>query len=282
MSIELMTLVFKRPRPDNAAERLVLLTLADFANEHGVCWPSIRTLADRTRLSTRGVQKAVRKLETGGLLKIRTGGINSATGDRYANTYTLSRDEGEQCSPIPEPSSPIPEQLAPMNAETPPPEHGTGGRVNAETSPPEHGSSQPSGNPHKQPSGNRQGRSPTPSFEQVVDYTRVLGMPDLEARIFFDHFQANGWRQSGGNPIKVWQAAARNWWRRSRSNLKKTSGEGPAGTAFDSTKPNAHTGGLEVLTPVGAGLSPTEQFHDLTEARVLGESRAAATGGALP
>lgn len=252
MSIELMTMVFKRAEPANAAERLVLLTLADFANEHGICWPSVRTLSDRTRLTTRGVQKAVRKLEAAGLLKIRTGGINAQTGDRYANTYTLV---DEQCSPTPERSSPTPEHRSSMNTETPPPEYRSGGWVNTETPPPEYRSPQSSYNPHKQPSGSRgtPAQAKPENLKEVESYAEDLSIPAFEASKFFDHFTANGWRQAGGNAIKDWRAALRNWGRRVPGFGKKR-GEGGAGAAaplpFNPNMPNAHTGGLEVFDPI--------------------------------
>jgi hypothetical protein len=41
-----------------------------------------------------------------------------------------------------------------------------------------------------------------------------LGMSEAEAGKFFDHFEANGWRQGGKTPLRSWQAAARNWARR--------------------------------------------------------------------
>lgn len=253
MSLKMMDLVFSRPEPSNSAERLVLLTLADYANEHRICWPSVRTLSERTRLSTRGVQKAIRKLEVAGLLRIRTGGINATTGDRYANTYTLV---DEQCSPTPEQCSPTPEQVSPMNNETPPPEHRSGGWVNNETPPPEHRSSHPSYNPHKQPSekGSPPAQAKPIDLNEVEAYADTLSLPGSEAAKFFDHFTANGWRQAGGNAIKDWQAALRNWGRRVPGFGKKR-GEGGAGAAapipFNSNAPNAHFGGYTVFATIG-------------------------------
>jgi len=36
--------------------KLVMLALADFADEHGVCWPSVRTLASACGMSSRAIQ----------------------------------------------------------------------------------------------------------------------------------------------------------------------------------------------------------------------------------
>lgn len=43
-------------------DKLVLLALADWANEDGVCWPSISKLCFKTRASERTVQSIIRRL----------------------------------------------------------------------------------------------------------------------------------------------------------------------------------------------------------------------------
>jgi hypothetical protein len=51
------------------AQKSVLVSLADQANDDGYCWPSVRTIAVRTCLSERAVQGAIRWLETVSLLR---------------------------------------------------------------------------------------------------------------------------------------------------------------------------------------------------------------------
>lgn len=65
-------------------EKLVLLALADNANDQYICWPSIETLARKTDLTEAGVRKQVKKLVTSGLLKVETGG------GKKSNRYTLA------------------------------------------------------------------------------------------------------------------------------------------------------------------------------------------------
>lgn len=97
------------------------------------------------------------------------------------------------------------------------------------------------------------GGKPRPlSIEDAKAYAKELNLPEVEACKFFDHFQANGWRQKGGNAIKDWRAALRNWARRAGSFRSGSEGGMAApknpplsgGPGFDPTKPNAHTGGL--------------------------------------
>lgn len=52
---------------------------------------------------------------------------------------------------------------------------------------------------------------------EVEAYFLALGSTSLESETFYDHYEANGWRQGGKTPIKDWQAAARNWVRRNGS-----------------------------------------------------------------
>ena len=48
------------------AQKAVLVSLADQANDSGVCWPGIKTIERRTCLSERAVQDALRWLQTTG------------------------------------------------------------------------------------------------------------------------------------------------------------------------------------------------------------------------
>jgi hypothetical protein len=51
------------------SQKLVLISLADQANDEGVCWPSVKTLGVRTCLSERAIRDALRSLEEVGLLQ---------------------------------------------------------------------------------------------------------------------------------------------------------------------------------------------------------------------
>lgn len=83
MSIKVTNWVWIRSESRNGA-RLVLLALADRADDDGFAWPSIEDLCERTKLSPRAVQKAITNLVELGELKVESGG-----GRRVRNRYTI-------------------------------------------------------------------------------------------------------------------------------------------------------------------------------------------------
>lgn len=80
--------------PEDRSELLVLLALADFANDEGECWPSMVGVAQKARMTERGAQKIVRRLEEDGWLKIDTGG-----GRGGKNRYRILAQNPEQETP---------------------------------------------------------------------------------------------------------------------------------------------------------------------------------------
>lgn len=67
MSIKLMSAVWDADL--TPTKKLVLLALADQANDDGLCWPSVGTIEKRTGLAERGVQIALAELEEANHLK---------------------------------------------------------------------------------------------------------------------------------------------------------------------------------------------------------------------
>lgn len=52
-----------------STHKLVLLALADWANDEGLCWPSISRLSIKTSLASRSVQRLIRQLEEMGFIR---------------------------------------------------------------------------------------------------------------------------------------------------------------------------------------------------------------------
>ena len=68
MSIKLMKAVWDR-QDLSSTQKLVLLSLADWANDEGLCWPSIDRLAIKTSMAGRSVQRIIRDLESMGFVR---------------------------------------------------------------------------------------------------------------------------------------------------------------------------------------------------------------------
>lgn len=88
------------------------------------------------------------------------------------------------------------------------------------------------------------GRRPA-DLAVAVAYFLELGSTEAQAALFFDHYEANDWKQGGRAALRSWRAAARNWVRRSQD------GGGPgsknsAGNVPPAGGPPAGAGGLIV------------------------------------
>lgn len=60
-----------------------------------------------------------------------------------------------------------------------------------------------------------------PTFEQIAEYCRERGN-NVDPQRFFDYYEANGWTQGKGKPIKNWQAAVRTWERNEYGSQAKS------------------------------------------------------------
>ena len=99
MSVEIMSLVFKR-YPTGGGERLLALALADHAHDDGTrVFPSVALLAAKSVQSTRTVQRQLRNMEQSGWL-IRVS--DNSGGRSYTTEYRISPDwlKGDKMSPF--------------------------------------------------------------------------------------------------------------------------------------------------------------------------------------
>lgn len=85
----------------SGTEKAVLIALADRADDAGMCWPSIATLAQMTCFTDRAVQKCIHSLLEKGLISVQV-----SPGGK-SNKYAIN----------PEPRSPSAEKLANANGE---------------------------------------------------------------------------------------------------------------------------------------------------------------------
>jgi hypothetical protein len=70
--------------PVKGSDLLVLLALSDFANDDGICWPAMATIADKARISERSAQRACRAMAESGLIE-----IEENSGPKGANRYRI-------------------------------------------------------------------------------------------------------------------------------------------------------------------------------------------------
>jgi hypothetical protein len=104
MSIKIMSMVWDVGPPDKA-EILVLLAIADYCNDAGECWPSVASIAQKARMTERGVQKICARLCDTGWLR-----IDHQAGRKGCNLYTIKAPNAVH----PEPRSPrTPEHIPP-------------------------------------------------------------------------------------------------------------------------------------------------------------------------
>lgn len=116
----------------SAPQKAVLISLADQANDDGVCWPSVGTIARRTSLSQRAVQEALSWLQTTGAVfreyKPNSSTVYKVTPSSYSPAKApkkRGRATGAAGAP---PADGAPHaQGAPLADGAPPPAHGASG-----------------------------------------------------------------------------------------------------------------------------------------------------------
>ncbi|WP_236167089.1 helix-turn-helix domain-containing protein [Pseudomonas fulva] len=93
----------------SATQKAVLISLADNANDEGVCWPSVPRIALRTCLSDRAVQSAIKWLCEANLLAVKARNGRSTLYTLTPEAYSPPNVVPPQAdTPAPEPGSPPP------------------------------------------------------------------------------------------------------------------------------------------------------------------------------
>ncbi len=113
MSMSLMVKAMQT-KVGNPLRKLVLIKLADNANDKGECWPSYQHIADQCEISKRSVINHVNKLENMGLLKKQhRKGVHKKNA---SNLYTLELDGESPAPPSESPALPPSESPAPRTS----------------------------------------------------------------------------------------------------------------------------------------------------------------------
>lgn len=88
MSLLAMTSVWSDATMKDQGTTLLMLAIADNANDDGICWPSITTLAGKSRMSYRSVCRKLTELVKEGRLVVLSGQGNGGT-----NRYQIVADK---------------------------------------------------------------------------------------------------------------------------------------------------------------------------------------------
>lgn len=177
---------------------LVLLALAEFADDAGTCWPSQKTIAARARCTDRWVKRIIDSLNESGDIEI----LSEGGGRGNPAKYRLSRyqKKGEDNS--------LNKQFGEFNSLN-------GGAVKGELQglkancPPTQAVVEPLKNRKRTIKENRKDRAPR---SDVVEFVMSLGATREDGEHLFDHWEEVGWKR-GGEQIKDWKAGARKWHR---------------------------------------------------------------------
>jgi hypothetical protein len=81
--------------PYKESTLLVLLALADYADDHGICWPDIPSLAAKARISDRRTIDIIKTLEEDGAILFHRGGGRGKR-SRYAILVGLTEEQKER------------------------------------------------------------------------------------------------------------------------------------------------------------------------------------------
>lgn len=79
--------------PYRGEHLLLHLALADFANDEGICWPSVRTLAKKSRCSEQWVRKGIRRMIEDEFVEVMEQGIGRGNANRYRLRPLSKKDE---------------------------------------------------------------------------------------------------------------------------------------------------------------------------------------------
>jgi hypothetical protein len=118
MSVKVMAQVWEYS-PAKGSELLLLLALADNANDAGICYPGVKTLARKIRMTPRNTQILLRKLDAAGLIAIgQNAGLPTTKG--ATNRYRLLLPDPEmplfQAAELPEKLPATGENFSPQKA----------------------------------------------------------------------------------------------------------------------------------------------------------------------
>ncbi|WP_306685470.1 helix-turn-helix domain-containing protein [Klebsiella pneumoniae] len=204
----------------NSLRKLVLIKLADNANDKGECWPSYQHIADQCECSKSAVRNHIDALEDMGLLKRENRvGVNNGKGNA-SNVYYLNLD----ATPMPSKSTGVCHEIAPpmpSDGTHPMPPDGT--RTSHSFEPvTEPDSLSARGQFISEAAKRRIGISPSgeipfpPAFKPSADHIAIASEKGISIETELLNFR--DYHQARGTKLIDWNSAFRVWLRNARVN----------------------------------------------------------------
>ncbi|HHS9782034.1 TPA: helix-turn-helix domain-containing protein [Klebsiella quasipneumoniae subsp. similipneumoniae] len=204
----------------NSLRKLVLIKLADNANDKGECWPSYQHIADQCECSKSAVRNHIDALEDMGLIKRENRvGVNNGKGNT-SNVYYLNLD----VTPMPPKSTGVCHEIAPpMPSDGTPPMPPDGTRTSHSFEPvTEPDSLSARGQYISEAAKRRIGVSPNgeipfpPAFKPSADHIAIASEKGINIETELLNFR--DYHQARGTKLIDWNSAFRVWLRNARVN----------------------------------------------------------------
>ncbi|HCD5375717.1 TPA: helix-turn-helix domain-containing protein [Klebsiella pneumoniae] len=204
----------------NSLRKLVLIKLADNANDKGECWPSYQHIADQCECSKSAVRNHIDALEDMGLIKRENRvGVNNGKGNT-SNVYYLNLD----VTPMPPKSTGVCHEIAPpMPSDGTPPMPSDGTRTSHSFEPvTEPDSLSARGQFISEAAKRRIGISPNgeipfpPAFKPSADHIAIASEKGINIETELLNFR--DYHQARGTKLIDWNSAFRVWLRNARVN----------------------------------------------------------------
>jgi len=203
------------------ADKLLLLALADHANDKGECWPSRSTLARKTSMSIRTVQRSIKNLQDAGYLTVQ----NRASSEKglMSNLYTIKLDPSDKMTLPPSDTMTLP-----YGQDDPTPRDTMAHKATNKKLPVEPISGAKRFSPPSVQVDTPQTEKPDvepnrnfsrPTVQQVRDYCTER-QNTVDPNRFVDFYESKGWLV-GKSKMKCWKSAIRNWERTSKTSTTK-------------------------------------------------------------
>ncbi len=94
LSVKIQADIWKHSKQKGSA-LLIMLAIGDFSDDEGMAFPSVKTLASKTKLSERGVQYLLKQLEKSGELSIEHG-----AGPKRCSLFRVQILQGANIAPV--------------------------------------------------------------------------------------------------------------------------------------------------------------------------------------